>query len=235
KQVTASFKKTGLTGTLQGPDAEPYFEVWLDPQYVTGAVPPGVTATITYDQFGNDDAATKVTQTFALKGLASISPGYVRYRAAGATTISPNTKTLFPYLLNGSVTITFTVTDGDPTIPVRIRTDADAEQRRVSFVDLPYNFTTVGTQGSITAVTFSACGKAAATGPPVPSSAPPTGGVKATATATVSGGKVTGITITNPGFGYTSTPTITFSVPSTSTATATVTELNTDKSIKTVR
>ena len=47
--------------------------------------------------------------------------------------------------------------------------------------------------------------------PVVTFSAPPTGGTRATGTATVSAnGIVTGITLTNPGSGYTSAPTVTF-------------------------
>lgn len=45
--------------------------------------------------------------------------------------------------------------------------------------------------------------------PTVLISAPPAGGVPATATATISGGAVTAITITNQGAGYTAAPTIT--------------------------
>ena len=49
------------------------------------------------------------------------------------------------------------------------------------------------------------------------------GGVKALATATVSGGAVTAITITNPGFGYSTAPTVTISGGSGSGGTATAT------------
>ena len=45
--------------------------------------------------------------------------------------------------------------------------------------------------------------------PPTVTIAPPASGIQATATATVSGGVVTGITITNPGSGYTSAPAVT--------------------------
>jgi hypothetical protein len=49
------------------------------------------------------------------------------------------------------------------------------------------------------------------------------GGQNAAATATVTGGVVTGITLTNPGFGYTSAPTVTFVGGSGSGVTATAT------------
>ena len=39
-------------------------------------------------------------------------------------------------------------------------------------------------------------------------SAPPAGGVQATANVTIAGGKVTGVVVTNPGAGYTSAPTV---------------------------
>lgn len=65
---------------------------------------------------------------------------------------------------------------------------------------------------SVSSITLSSGG----TGYPDPGttvtiSAPPSGGTQATATATVTGGVVTGIVITNAGSGYTSPPTITFS------------------------
>src|SRR5215467_13750517 len=49
------------------------------------------------------------------------------------------------------------------------------------------------------------------------------GNTVATATATISGGTVTGISITNPGSGYTSPPTITFTGGGIGGATATAT------------
>src|SRR6185312_5764325 len=72
-------------------------------------------------------------------------------------------------------------------------------------------------------VTVNAGGTGYTTAPTVTISAPPSGGVQATATATVSGGSVISVTVTNPGSGYTSTPTVTFTGAGTgATATATV-------------
>lgn len=51
-------------------------------------------------------------------------------------------------------------------------------------------------------------------------SAPPVGGVQATATATVTTGAVTAITVTNPGSGYTAPPTVTITGGTGATATA---------------
>jgi hypothetical protein len=58
------------------------------------------------------------------------------------------------------------------------------------------------------------------TAPTVTFAAPATG-TTATGTATISGGSVTGITITNPGSGYTSTPSVTISAPPAGGTTAT--------------
>lgn len=77
-----------------------------------------------------------------------------------------------------------------------------------------------GLDGTIDSATVTAGGSdyTAAT---VTIAAPGPGGVQATATATVLGGEVTAITITNPGSGYTSAPTITITGDGTdATATA---------------
>jgi hypothetical protein len=81
------------------------------------------------------------------------------------------------------------------------------------------------TSGSISPTVTITNGGSGYTAPPtVTISAPPVGGIQATATANITAGSVTSVTITNPGAGYTGTPTITFSAPSSgTTATATVT------------
>lgn len=56
---------------------------------------------------------------------------------------------LFTNLVNGSVTITIVpVANMSTAAPVIFRTDAAGQQGRVSFFDLPYNFTTVGTDAT---------------------------------------------------------------------------------------
>jgi type IV pilus assembly protein PilY1 len=60
-------------------------------------------------------------------------------------------------------------------------------------------------------VSGSGCGTKYPTPTIVTFSKPPAGGVQATGTASVSGGKVTGVTVTNKGSGYTNTATITLS------------------------
>jgi hypothetical protein len=81
---------------------------------------------------------------------------------------------------------------------------------------------TVGT--SVLSTTITAPGTGYTTAPTVALTAPPAGGVQATATATVVAGAVTGITITNPGSGYLVAPTVTLTPTSGGTgATATTT------------
>ena len=65
--------------------------------------------------------------------------------------------------------------------------------------------------GQLQAINFTGTGTGYTNGASFTISAPPTGGVQATATAVVVGGSVTGATITNPGAGYSSAtpPTVT--------------------------
>ena len=75
--------------------------------------------------------------------------------------------------------------------------------------------------GSVLSVTITSGGSGYTSAPNVVISAPgETGGVQATATATLSGNAVSSVTITNPGSGYTSAPNVSFS---TGNATATST------------
>ena len=57
-----------------------------------------------------------------------------------------------------------------------------------------------------------------------PDLATASGGVQATATATIAGGNVTAIVVTHPGFGYTGTPTVTITANGTGALTATATK-----------
>ncbi len=68
---------------------------------------------------------------------------------------------------------------------------------------------TISGNGSISDIDLTSGGKDYQGTPRVLITAPPAGGTQATATATVTGGVVTGIAIVNPGSGYTSAPTIT--------------------------
>lgn len=103
------------------------------------------------------------------------------------------------------------------------------KNERVLIIDTTYGYATFdGTNlvrvGSVGTITITSGGSGYSAAPTVTISAPnQTGGVQATATATISGGIVTAITITEPGTGYTSAPTITFS---SGAASATATAIN---------
>ena len=66
--------------------------------------------------------------------------------------------------------------------------------------------------GGVASVAIVSGGTGYGNTPTVTFTAPPTGGVLATATATAVGGIITSVTITNPGCGYTSAPTVSFNV-----------------------
>ena len=101
------------------------------------------------------------------------------------------------------------------------------KNERVLIIDTTYGYATFdGTNlvrvGSVATIEVTAGGSGYSAAPTVTIGAPnQTGGVQATAEATISGGIVTAITITEPGTGYTSAPTITFSSGA-ATATATI-------------
>ena len=91
------------------------------------------------------------------------------------------------------------------------------KNERVLIIDTTYGYATFnGTNlvrvGSVATITITAGGSGYSAAPTVTIGAPnQTGGVQATATATITSGVVTAITITEPGTGYTSAPSITFS------------------------
>lgn len=102
---------------------------------------------------------------------------------------------------------------------------ASAQQEPIVAVDI-VAVTVENGRGSVIEVELTGSGSRYGTTPPTVSFSGG-GGSGASAVATVSGGFVTGITLTDGGSGYTSTPTITISAPPVGTqATATVTASN---------
>ena len=101
------------------------------------------------------------------------------------------------------------------------------KNERVLIIDTTYGYATFdGTNlvrvGSVATIEVTAGGSGYSAAPTVTIGPPnQTGGVQATAEATISGGIVTAITITEPGTGYTSAPAISFSSGA-ATATATI-------------
>ena len=74
-------------------------------------------------------------------------PGYVQAtsQSGGGLTGATVQFGLPTTLVNGSVTVSVTMINGfDPNTLVRFRTDAAEQQGQVSYLDLPYDFTTVG-------------------------------------------------------------------------------------------
>ena len=101
------------------------------------------------------------------------------------------------------------------------------KNERILIIDTTYGYATFdGTNlvrvGSVATIEVTAGGSGYSAAPTVTIGPPnQTGGVQATAEATISGGIVTAITITEPGTGYTSVPAISFSSGA-ATATATI-------------
>jgi hypothetical protein len=101
------------------------------------------------------------------------------------------------------------------------------KNERILIIDTTYGYATFdGTNlvrvGSVATIEVTAGGSGYSAAPTVTIGPPnQTGGVQATAEATISGGIVTAITITEPGTGYTSAPAISFSSGA-ATATATI-------------
>jgi hypothetical protein len=163
------FTISGLSGTLQGQAALPDFQLWLDPQYRSDGKAPTLKVTLTI----NDGLGHTVTQTYSNFAMPTI-PGYVLDGSQqGGGLVGGSAMGLPTTLVSGSVTLSINaganIDNADKR--VRLRTDAAAQQGRVSFLDLPYDFTTVGgtsvTRLSLGGQTF---------GPPLPNLAgtPPT-------------------------------------------------------------
>jgi hypothetical protein len=94
---------------------------------------------------------------------------------------------------------------------------------------------TVSGNGSVSDIDLTAGGQDYQGTPRVWFSLPPAGGTQATATATVTGGVVTGVTIVNAGSGYTSAPTITITEGSGATASSQLVATSTNGGVANVR
>jgi len=129
-----------VTGSLQGPDARPYFELYFDAQSGRTAVPQ-VFVFIDFTQGGT-------TKTFGYPPSdLSTNAGYEDPTSffRSPANKGPNVfTTYFPNLIDATVTVRIRINNGG-TIPTKLRTNAAGEQGRLSFLDLPYNLTKVGT------------------------------------------------------------------------------------------
>jgi hypothetical protein len=157
----ATFQITGLTGTLQGDSAQAFFSLWVDPQFPVGAQQPAfIRVQITYQDGPVSEGGTGQTVKQLYDGFnLSNNPGYVDgFSVQGGGVIgNPDTggavQPLLPTLTDATVTVEIWARDGNNAkdengqpIPIRLRTDAAAQQGRVSYLDLPYNFTQINGQ-----------------------------------------------------------------------------------------
>jgi hypothetical protein len=129
-----TFRLTGVTGTYQGGDAKAFFSLWLDPRYAPlGNTVPIVRVRITYDPDGTGQNV--VVHDYNNMPL-SLNPGFANVTSLDLINVIP------PYpksLTNGTITFEVWAFQGNDN-PIRLRTDAAAEQGRVSYLDLPYDF-----------------------------------------------------------------------------------------------
>lgn len=150
----SSFTLTGINGFLTNPGALPKFEFWVDPGWVTaidGASSIGLQ--IQYDPTGQGDKSQIVTHIYNTIGLNVATPGYALYSSANQQVLINNGADVpLPMLFqNGKITVTFWAGQGRK--PVNVRTDAAGEQGRVSWIEFPYQFSSVGTSGAAQQIT----------------------------------------------------------------------------------
>jgi endoglucanase Acf2 len=163
------FTISGLTGTLASQNAVPDFSMWFDPETRDASQgSPVLYVTITINPGNGQPSVTEQYDNFAM----SQNAGYVEYRSAQAGGLiggNPS-KSLPTQLVNGSVTVSIVVSKNiSASAPVRFRTDAAAQQGRVSYLDLPYNFTTVGLDSNNKPIPVSQLSLGGQTlGPPLP-------------------------------------------------------------------
>ncbi|MBX9623448.1 MAG: hypothetical protein K2X82_06500, partial [Gemmataceae bacterium] len=170
---SVTFRLTGVSGTYRGGDARAFFSLWLDPQYAPSTqTAPIVRVRITYDPDGTGDPAKLVVHDYNNLPLSD-NPGFAQ------VTSPVLIDTIKPYpaaLTGGTVTVQVWGFQGNDN-PIRLRTDAAAEQGRVSYLDLPYDVTAVGQPPVV--------------GPGPGPVAPPGPTLGLTATPTVAGGRYT--------------------------------------------
>jgi hypothetical protein len=137
--LLSTFTATGLNGTLN-PTLTTTFHVWVDPGWVTaGQGAPSIGIEVSYDPDGTADPKKVVTLVYTTKGLSIAVPGYVDLASNQLQLVSGNPAMLPQTLTNGIIKVSFWAAAG--TTPINVRTDAALEQGRVSYLDIPYTFT----------------------------------------------------------------------------------------------
>jgi hypothetical protein len=136
-KLLSTFTATGLNGTLD-PTKTTSFHVWVDPGWViSGQGAPSIGIEVSYDPDGKKENI--VTLVYQTKGLSIAVPGYIDLASNQLTLISGDPKLLPKTLSNGTLTVSFWAAAG--STPIKVRTDAALEQGRVSYLDVPYTFT----------------------------------------------------------------------------------------------
>lgn len=142
-QNSVTFRLTGVSGTYRGGDAQAFFSLWLDPQYAPNTqTAPVARVRVTYDPDGTGQ--NLVVHDYNNMPL-SVNPGFVQLTSPNLIGAIPDYP---PALTNGTVTVRVWGFQGNDN-PIRLRTDAAAEQGRVSYLDLPYDITAVGQPAAV--------------------------------------------------------------------------------------
>ncbi|MDR6954120.1 phage tail sheath protein FI [Ancylobacter sp. 3268] len=169
------------------------------------------------------DQATRVSQTILVVRVAAggtlnqtfqnILGSSTAYTGVHAFRRAPNEQGLTPKIFCSPGFTSQRPTDGVASIAVGTAGSDYAEAPAISFTGGGggAGAEAVSTITKGIKITLGAGGTGYTVAPTVVIEAPPTGGVQATATATVAAGAVTGITVTNPGSGYINPPAVSFS------------------------
>jgi hypothetical protein len=147
-----TFTLTNVYGTLKSSSALEDYALYVDPTFHSDGSTPTIQVSISYQNAGDANP----TVILFTKNVLNPLPGFVR--ADSSTAITGPTPFHLPTLTNATVIISIRQVDlGKNPLPVRLRTDAAAEQGRTSYITLPYNISSIGS-----AVTPAAATKAAA-------------------------------------------------------------------------
>jgi hypothetical protein len=211
--------------TIQAAYAAPLSRVTQGSTFPTGGTVTGGTLTQAQQQAIVEAARKADLANATQKYLASVCPGFYA-QTSGSTTTDPSAEYKAWSLHTGLSAPTVTSLSAPTVTTADVRTQGKkfwaGGVTDASIMAWAYGAGIVTLSGPVLSVTIPGSGigtgYTAATAT-VTFSDPPTGTAnKATGTATVSDGKITGVTITDGGSGYTTNPTITFGTVSGATA-----------------
>jgi hypothetical protein len=182
--------------------------------FPTGGTVAGGTLTQTQQQAIVEAARKADLANATQKYLASVCPGFYA-QTSGSTTTDPSND-----YKAWATTPTDPTSGGTVTVPTTAKRFWAGGVTDASIMTWAQNAGIVTLSGPVMSVTIpgSGIGSGYSAAPLVTFSAAPSGGTTATGTATISGGKITGVTVTVGGSGYTTNPTITFSAVTGATA-----------------